>query len=1063
MEEQHKNLEAADHPASIARDFIYGSGEGDGGLLLPIARDGLDGERRSFMTPSRLGMHGIPVGHDHDERASRTTANSRASRSGVSDGGIPATEDSDSVDETNLHRHAVVQTSTVVNGFIDFIEACKKLEAYLGKFTHEVQKLGSALHLVKASRRLHQDLTAVRMYLEQNNQLNALLGVVKVTKSTKKAKRKKRLLASRAGSSLIGNYTEDLNGTLTKLADSLDNFAIAIVDFEDYTDEEGNSALEDFRIELRVLTGGLEFFVVDGESDHLHRFITARASSLKSNIDNLFDSLQRFEKIGIPCISFAQKRSTRMSLNAATVATFFAGVAATTLQYSVANTSSKREVAINTLWFASLVLSIGSAITGMLAMTWRLAVFSSPRRVLPWYIRFWIRSGYLALLIASVIAFLAGLVIYVFDSQPNKISFWIIAGLTAFCTIGLASVTFVFVKERWSFSQMREQMRKEFSPMRRFYESSGASWWFWLRYYLVDQLRKKRLRLFKRSSSVSGSAEHNKQGSFLQRCGDVIYRLPWLEKGLQRHATQDSEMAINGDAPVQNKRPHTWKRSSRQPASGRSMPKRTQSDPLQQTPVQYLGDPNFANWYSKQVKRLGLSLYAPVEQRALHLQFSPNGRWLVVCYKFECCVYNVEKSFEYHQTLRHNTRRKAKQVEWSPNGSRLLTRLSNDVKIWTIDEHDNFIFDKAARLRDVDVTDIQWLDDDEFLAIANELTFFRVNVAAEETERSEYNIEWDNELLELYYLYTMPESELVVIVGARKIEGLPEDKAIDCIIVYKMDVNVEETRTQSSHSTRSSTSTVYAPGSIVQRIPLLSDMESLSFGSRLDGTHEGLRYMLVGYLSKPPEIWTMDVNTGRASLESQLEREPGGKQDPEAEWGDVFFTGPTESIIACAEDGIMHFWDLDTRKHFHKLEIVAGEDVEELPVVTWIPHSPAPMMATAGKGLPLNIWAPMKERMKDEEKNETANGPDGHAPQRIFSGDHQLQISTAPPTQYPTGLPYPQSTAAPLSIPDLRSYALGNSRAPSPRIYEEVVYANSPEASIKGDESKEDEKIEEKS
>ena len=126
-----------------------------------------------------------------------------------------------------------------------------------------------------------------------------------------------------------------------------------------------------------------------------------------------------------------------MLLNAATVATFFAGVAATTLQYTVGLTSRKREVAMNTLWFVSLVLSIGAAITGMLAMTWRLAVLfvfaltlrlqsltnnisdysSSPKRELPWYIRFWIRSGYLALLIASVIAFLAGLVVFVFDTM----------------------------------------------------------------------------------------------------------------------------------------------------------------------------------------------------------------------------------------------------------------------------------------------------------------------------------------------------------------------------------------------------------------------------------------------------------------------------------------------------------------------------------------------------------------------------------------------------------------------------------------------------------------------
>ena len=26
----------------------------------------------------------------------------------------------------------------------------------------------------------------------------------------------------------------------------------------------------------------------------------------------------------------------------------------------------------------------------------------------------------------------------------------------------------------------------------------------------------------------------------------------------------------------------------------------------------------------------------------LHLQYSPNGRWLVVCHKYECVIYNVE-------------------------------------------------------------------------------------------------------------------------------------------------------------------------------------------------------------------------------------------------------------------------------------------------------------------------------------------------------------------------------------------------------------------------------------
>ena len=38
---------------------------------------------------------------------------------------------------------------------------------------------------------------------------------------------------------------------------------------------------------------------------------------------------------------------------------------------------------MNTLWFASLVLAIGAAMTGMLAMTWRSAVLYAYIPVLP--------------------------------------------------------------------------------------------------------------------------------------------------------------------------------------------------------------------------------------------------------------------------------------------------------------------------------------------------------------------------------------------------------------------------------------------------------------------------------------------------------------------------------------------------------------------------------------------------------------------------------------------------------------------------------------------------------
>lgn len=56
--------------------------------------------------------------------------------------------------------------------------------------------------------------------------------------------------------------------------------------------------------------------------------------------------------------------------NIATLATFFSSITASTLQFSFDQGTSNLWVAINTLWFLSLVSSIASAANALLAITW---------------------------------------------------------------------------------------------------------------------------------------------------------------------------------------------------------------------------------------------------------------------------------------------------------------------------------------------------------------------------------------------------------------------------------------------------------------------------------------------------------------------------------------------------------------------------------------------------------------------------------------------------------------------------------------------------------------------
>lgn len=270
----------------------------------------------------------------------------------------------------------------------------------------------------------------------------------------------------------------------------------------------------------------------------------------------------------------------------------------------------------------------------------------------------------------------------------------------------------LFAKERYFFSRVRNELRKELSPaswQRRVYESADEGWWYWLRFHLVDQLRDKR-REFVSDGSGNGGSYRRGNGSFFARVlqsFSAISWLPWRANKPRRHNIQDSEAAFGSDSN-ELKRPQPWKQGSKQPASGRrGINGRKPGEYSRHLSPRSTGDDiGQVLWYNSHVKSLGVLMSTPMETRVVHLQFSPDGHWLVVCYKYECSVFDVlvchcfhsdylytnfsyieftQKNFEHHTNLRH-INRNAKQIEWSPNSQRLITRASDFVKVWRIDE-----------------------------------------------------------------------------------------------------------------------------------------------------------------------------------------------------------------------------------------------------------------------------------------------------------------------------------------------------------------------------------------
>lgn len=78
---------------------------------------------------------------------------------------------------------------------------------------------------------------------------------------------------------------------------------------------------------------------------------------------------------GVPAAITSQNRMLSNLQNQSTMATFFSGVTATMLQYSLAAQGGNRlSAAANGFWFASLVLSVASALVGFSAYMWRRAM-----------------------------------------------------------------------------------------------------------------------------------------------------------------------------------------------------------------------------------------------------------------------------------------------------------------------------------------------------------------------------------------------------------------------------------------------------------------------------------------------------------------------------------------------------------------------------------------------------------------------------------------------------------------------------------------------------------------
>lgn len=110
-----------------------------------------------------------------------------------------------------------------------------------------------------------------------------------------------------------------------------------------------------------------------------------------------------------------QDRNISTSQNLSTVAIFFSGVNATTIQYTISTTQTNLSLIISLLWILSLVLSAASAVGSQLSIHWFGSSYRTPEARTPRIITNFTSRAPIILLGLSTATFMLGIVLFSFQ------------------------------------------------------------------------------------------------------------------------------------------------------------------------------------------------------------------------------------------------------------------------------------------------------------------------------------------------------------------------------------------------------------------------------------------------------------------------------------------------------------------------------------------------------------------------------------------------------------------------------------------------------------------------
>ncbi|KAI6012979.1 hypothetical protein EDC04DRAFT_2904814 [Pisolithus marmoratus] len=849
----------------------------------------------------------------------------------------------------------VKQQAAGADRFFKFQRQVENLDIELCNFENAARHLGSSVGILSSASKLRKRLTNILFLLRENA---ACLFPRRVIRHSREVllnadamdgERRRAAWRRRRPLPLDDNLQpETLPSHLENFADDVKNFVKCLNEFPEFDDVAVNQSMMEFEGNLRYWAVHLKEYTNQFRSAAVQRYVHDLTSEIGYHVDNVTVTLAMFIEIGVPTISSHQQHAAANLLNLSTVATFFSGVTATTLQFSYSTTGGKLADVVNTLWFSSLVFSIAAAVNSLLGLTWKKAMYRSPGHRVPWTYAFHVFFS------SGMSIFLRYFLPVLIHNLQGSVTSTIITVLTVITSFGLAAVSAWFASERWIF--VRHSGQKWLGDVIAEFTASVANlrivrstriiikWcntcFLSMRAFCWRLSRAIHVSMFRENTVLPLHNQPDQPQPFRHPCPTSSR---YTDPQEPRPSFPSHDMAISSSESVA---PSVLSDqcSDRNITSG-TIDARQRFVNAVRT-VMLLGTASRPRSPALEIAELGMSgravsgfkwemlipLQDHVAHQALvrHLQFSPNGKFLATAgWDKKSVVFRVARSGELtaHRVL-FNGRGLIGQVAWSPNGQAILVRLPRAIRVWSEDG-----VCMRSIVRPQPIQSIAWLPNGEGFLSVEGSDVVRLNLM-EGTVLDTYN------LGQVQLCGVAVTQDCVRLVGVGPSITPEEGPHPSChirvekrIIVYNMVTKTKEIQT-----------------------PLADDIRDITMARKTP--------------LAPPQIWRLEIikdrdrdcTTSRISLKHAF-----ATKAPVESAGSCYFGGCDDQFVVCAgKTGDVHIWDRDsaTLLHFIGPQGARGD----LTCIGWnrgLTDLKTAMFATGSHGGVVRVWStyvPVDER-----------------------------------------------------------------------------------------------------